>query len=173
MNCHADNLSRVLSPDEWQLHPGIFQIVYQMWGPRTVDKFALELTTQLPRYNSMLHDPSTSAVDALAQQDWQLENNWVNPPFWMLSKILAKIWECKAESSIVAPWWPAQPWFRQLQNMSIADSFRIPNSPRSMLKRVAVLEPLIKQRWKIYIWRIHGGCPWGNVTGRTPVLRDF
>ena len=49
-NGRADYLSRVLYRHEWQIHPALFHMLDQMWGPHTVDRFASEGTTLLPRY---------------------------------------------------------------------------------------------------------------------------
>ena len=68
LNMEADRLSRILTPYEWKLHPKIFNVIKKMWGPHTVDRFASELTTQLPRFISLYWDPKTEAVDALMQK---------------------------------------------------------------------------------------------------------
>ena len=69
---------------------GDIQQLDKMWGPHTVDRFVSENTTQLERYNSLFHDPGSEAVDALSQ-NWSMENNYINAPFWMLNKIVKKI----------------------------------------------------------------------------------
>ena len=87
-NVHADQISRRVSPYEWQLHPRLFRQLDIMWGPHTVDRFVAKVNPQLPRHNCFLGDPEVEAIDALSQQNWVVENNYVNPPFWLLPRIL-------------------------------------------------------------------------------------
>lgn len=84
LNCVPDRLSRLNPLYEWQLHPGLFNLLDSVWGPHEVDRFATMANTQLPVYNSSFLDPYTSGVDALAQQDWTSLNNFVNAPFRLL-----------------------------------------------------------------------------------------
>ena len=155
MNGHADFLSRILSPYEWQLHPAVFRMLDRMWGPHTVDRFASETTTQLRRYNSLFDDPATEAVDSMSQS-WSRDNNYINPPFWLLNKIVKKIQNEAATATIIAPKWDAQPWCQKLRELSISPPLRLKNSPEIMLKRSGVPEPLKNKHWKLYAWRICG-----------------
>ena len=154
-NTHADRLSRILTPYEWQLHPAVFRALNNMWGPHSIDRFASELTTQLPRYNSLFWDPHTEAVDAMSQP-WQGENNYINPPFWMLGKIVKKLRRDGASATVIAPWWTAQPWFAELRSMQVHAPFLIKSSHRTMIRRSGLPEPLKNHRWKIYAWRLCG-----------------
>ena len=81
LNIEADQLSRRVNKFEWRLHPRLFGLIDSLWGPHTCDQFASFVTTHLPYYNSRYLDPMSSGVDALAQQDWGQQNNFVNPPF--------------------------------------------------------------------------------------------
>ena len=156
-NTHADALSRMPTQYEWMLHPTVFRYIDGLWGPHTIDRFASIATTQLPRYNSRFYDPMTQGVDALSQQDWAEHNNFVNPPFRLLPKVLAKVIQQKAYATVVAPLWPSQPWFRTLQGLLVAAPFRIRCSPQSMLQVGSIAEPLKNRRWKVYAWRIYSG----------------
>lgn len=47
-NVKADRESRVfLDSSDWKLHPGVFDRLYQMWGPQNIDLFASRLSYQL------------------------------------------------------------------------------------------------------------------------------
>ena len=111
LNCHADVLSRLSHQYEWQLHPKLFHLLDPIWGRHIIDHFATMNTTQLPKYNSRFLDPFSSGIDALAQQDWDTNNNFINAPFRLIPKILSIIKLYKAEATIISPHWPAQPWF--------------------------------------------------------------
>lgn len=165
LNCHADTLSRLTTQYEWMLAPEIFQVLDQMFGPFTVDRFASFLTAQLPRYNSRFHDPQAMGVDALAQPDWANENNFINPPFRLLPQILAKVQQEGAMATLIAPWWPNQPWFRTLLDMTIATPFRIPKRMRSFSKWGQCIEPLKNPRWKLYAFKVSGKTDCKNRAG--------
>jgi hypothetical protein len=156
LNCHADHLSRLNPQHEWQLQPGTFRQLDRMWGPHTMDRFASMATTLLPRYNSRYLDPLTSGVDALSQTDWQMENNFVNPPFRLLAKVLDIVIQTKAQATIIAPMWPSQPWWPRLQSILVCEPLRI-RSPRLSMTNQTIVEPM-KNKWKIYAWRVDGAA---------------
>ena len=99
----ADRLSRVMDNYNWQLHPGLFGLIDRLFGPHTVDRFASVVNTQLPRFNSRFWEPHTEGIDALAQQNWGQEINFVNPPFRLIPQVLSVIWAQHAEAMIIAP----------------------------------------------------------------------
>jgi hypothetical protein len=76
-NTWADKLSRHLDSDDWQPDPSVFHEMVTQFGPHTIDRFALALTTLLPRYNANWLDPSCEAVDSLhlAVSSSREENN--------------------------------------------------------------------------------------------------
>ena len=126
-NQQADRLSRLVSQYEWQLHPCLFRFIDKMLGPHSVvDRFAPIVSTQLPLYNSQYHGPNTSGVDALAQQNWGQHVNFVNCPFRLIPQVLDIIQTQEAEVTLIAPYWPGQPWFRRLKQISLEPPLRIP-----------------------------------------------
>ena len=102
------------------------QIHRKKFFPHSVDRFAPIVSTQLPLYHSQYHDPNTSGVDALAQQNWGQHVNFVNCPFRLIPQVLDIIQTQEAEATLIAPYWPGQPWFRRLQQMSLELLLRIP-----------------------------------------------
>ncbi|KAK3239265.1 hypothetical protein CYMTET_50799 [Cymbomonas tetramitiformis] len=87
------------------------------WGPYTVDRFASEISAQLPRYYAAWKDPKCEGVDSLTY-DWRGENNWVNPPWALLDEVAHKLREEGAAATVVAPYWPGQSWFRELEALA-------------------------------------------------------
>ena len=165
LNVQADRRSRILSPYEWKLHPRIFLMLENLWGPHSINRFASEMMTQLPRYNSLFADLDTEAVDCMTQ-DWSKDNNFINPPFWMLNKVVRKIKEDHAEATVIAPYWKAQPWFQEIQKMCVAVPLRIRICNRMMLKRGGIPEPMKNPRWKLFAWRISGDKSYQRVIGQ-------
>lgn len=156
LNTEADALSRITSPYEWKLNPRVFNKLDRRWGPHTIDRCASLMTTQLPSYNSLFHDPHTKGVDCLAQQDWALHNNYVNPPFWLIPQILSVIQAQQAEATIIAPMWPAQPWFQTLVDLVVDWPMPVVNTSKNIQALLTVPEPRKNVLWKLYAWRISG-----------------
>ncbi len=116
-NVWADNLSRCEDLDDWRLNREWFVWANEQWGPFTVDRFASEISAQLPRYYAAWRDPRCEGVDSLAY-DWRGENNWVNPPWALLDEVAHKLREEGAATTVVAPYWPGQSWFRELEALA-------------------------------------------------------
>lgn len=156
LNIQADGLSRIHRPYEWMLHPTLFQWIDHVWGPHTVDRFADYITTQLPVYNSRFADPGSSGINALAQQDWASNNNYVCAPFCMLPAVLEVITAQRAAATIIAPRWTGQPWYQKMLKLLVAKPLPIPNVSRAFLPRGARPEPRRNRAWKVYAWRVNG-----------------
>ena len=155
-NVRADTLSRLSGAYEWRLHPTVFQYIDQVLGPHTIDCFASMVTAQLPKYNSRFHDPLSSGIDAFAQTDWHQHVNFINPPIRLLPRILQTLEQYQAEATIIAPWWPAQPWFRTLQEMAIGQPLKLPH-PKYLCQPVhpkIVPEPCKNPRWRLFAWKV-------------------
>ena len=156
LNVQADFLSRIQSAYELRLHPRLFRMLDETWGPHDIDRFASMTTTQLPAYNSYHWDPFTSGMDAIAQTDWAHKNNYVNAPFFMIPRILELIVSYKADATIIAPHWPAQHWMQTLKNLATEPPIRLPLSRRTVWAVGPKVEPLKNPKWTLYAWRISG-----------------
>lgn len=159
INTWADHLSRLPLQYEWRLNPRLFARLDKMWGPHTIDRFASISTTQLPMYNSRYSDPGTAGIDALAQNNWGSENNYINAPFRLIPQVLDKIISQKAWATLIAPLWPAQAWTKKLFQLSTSPPVHIRNSINSMIRMGdgKTVEPRKNKKWKIFAWRIYGG----------------
>ena len=78
-NQRVDYLSRITDIDDWAISSKYFQILDQLLGPHTIDRFARNYNKQLNRFNPRYWKPGTEAVDAFTQ-DWSSENQWLCPP---------------------------------------------------------------------------------------------
>ncbi|KAK3267043.1 hypothetical protein CYMTET_24372 [Cymbomonas tetramitiformis] len=116
-NVWANNLSRCEDLDDWRLNRDWFVWANKQWGPCTVDRFASEISAQLSRYYAAWKDPKCEGVDSLTY-DWRGENNWVNPPWALLDEVAHKLLEEGAAATVVAPYWPGQSWFRELEALA-------------------------------------------------------
>ncbi|KAK3277511.1 hypothetical protein CYMTET_14487 [Cymbomonas tetramitiformis] len=116
-NVWADNLSRCEDVDNWRLNRDWFVWASKRWGPYTVDRFASEISAQLPRYYAAWKDPKCEGVDSLTY-DWRGENNLVNPPWALLDEVAHKLREEGAAATVVAPYGPGHSWFRELEALA-------------------------------------------------------
>lgn len=112
-NVEADMFSKRGDDNGWMLNPTIFEKLDSMWGPHTIDRFATHHNTMLPRFNSMFWCPGAEAVDCFAQ-DLSKDNNWCNPPFWLIPRLLQLLSQQRAEATLVVPLWPTRPWWTKL-----------------------------------------------------------
>lgn len=158
LNIHADRLSRINpnSTHEWRLHPAIFKYIDNIWGPHEIDRFANINNAHCVKYNSLYADPNSMGVDALAQNDWDKYNNFVNAPFHLLPKILAKTVHQKASATVIAPVWPAQPWYGTLVKLANGLNLSFPSSVRIRWALGRRPEPVKNRKWKVCAWRICG-----------------
>ena len=124
-NKRADLLSRLSTQYEWKLNPYLFKAIDQLWESHTIDRFAAFSATQLQRYNSRFVDPNTLGTDALAQTNWNTENNYVNPTFCLLDGVMNVIRNQRAWATLIAPKWTGQTWYRKLQSMLMCPPFQI------------------------------------------------
>ena len=51
----------------------------------------------------ILLDPCSSGIDALAQGNWREHNNFINPPFALIPRVLNKIVQERAVATLTAP----------------------------------------------------------------------
>ncbi|XP_072030100.1 LOW QUALITY PROTEIN: uncharacterized protein [Amphiura filiformis] len=109
-NARADEISREIDFDDWGVSPQFFQFIDNIWGPHTVDRFADELNTRLPKFNSKYWTPCVQHVDAFAC-DWRAENNWLVPPTYLVGDVLRHLRSCHAEGTLVIPAWPSAPFW--------------------------------------------------------------
>jgi hypothetical protein len=114
----VDTLSRRNADGEWQVASWLFSWLQQQYGPHDVDRFASHTTAMLPRYNSLFNDPTTEAVDALAQ-DWGSDNNYAHPPFSLVGRVVKKISRYRSvKCTLIVPDWPSKPWYLPLMLMA-------------------------------------------------------
>jgi hypothetical protein len=119
-NIWADSLSRELDRDEWQLNPRIFSYLQTGWGPHSIDRFASMENARLPRFNARWRDPKSEDVDYLHLTDtaWQREANYCKLPWSALPALCAKIRQLGAAATVIAPYWPHKPWFKDLYSLA-------------------------------------------------------
>ena len=111
-NIVADALSRplVVLNTEWTLSHRVLETVWRVWFKLHTDVFATRFSHRLPIYVSPVPDPAAWAVDALSI-DWSGLSAYASPPFPLLREVLRKARLERAALILIAPKWPAQPWY--------------------------------------------------------------
>ena len=89
------------------------------------------MTTRIPSYNSLCWDPLTSGVNAFTQTDWSLSNNYVK--LGLLPRVLDIVVKQQANTTVIAPMWPAQIWFKKLSSLLKDNPIPLPVSPRTVI----------------------------------------
>lgn len=110
LNLWADRLSRTRDSTDWTLSRHSFERLERLYGPHTVDLFATAENTQCGRFYSKLPAPGGAGVDAM-RFSWRGDNAWANPPFNLIGPVVDKAVREGAAVTLVAPYWPAQPWW--------------------------------------------------------------
>jgi hypothetical protein len=105
-NVRADKLSRETNKDDWRLNSRIFTYMDSLWGPHSIDKFATQGNTQLPRHSARCRDPTSKAVDYFHLPDrlWSSDTNKCNPPWALLPDLVRKLRLSGVEATFIAPY---------------------------------------------------------------------
>ena len=109
LNERADQLSRIVDYDDWQLNPAVFEALDAVWGPHSVDCFASFQNCQIARLNSRCWNPGSEAVDAFTV-NWVGENNWLCPPVGLVPRVIWHAQVCAAEGTLIVPCWQSAPF---------------------------------------------------------------
>ena len=81
------------------------------WDLPHVDLFATRFNHKLPKFVSLVPDPTAWAVDALSLP-WENLNAYAFPPVSLLTKVISKVMDQGCRRMIlIAPGWPNMPWF--------------------------------------------------------------
>jgi len=155
-NWWADALSRMDDDDDWKLHPRWFKQLDADYGPHTIDRFATANNRHLERYNSAWGDPMSEGVDCFTQDNWETENNFCNPPWELLQRLADLLRETGAEATVVAPYWPAEVWFQQLNEMCSEVRIVQPERDIFLPGKLGSCEALGPPNWPVAFFRIPG-----------------
>lgn len=162
----ADYFSREADKGDWSLEQSLVDPLLSLWNPVTVDRFADRHNAVVPRFNSNYPSAGTECLDAFTA-DWSNEVNWINPPWRKLGQVVAKLAGTPAAEAIVlAPYWPSQTWFAQLQRLADASvPLHLPGTAQELppdafiagrhLEQAGLLpEPLRNRGWTLYAFHV-------------------
>jgi hypothetical protein len=91
------------------------------------------------------------------KHSWTNERGWANPPFALIGRVLQKVRAEKTSIILVAPLWPAQPWFANLLGMITDIPMILPRSDQlfqhpMLHKNGKSMNP----DWATVAWKISG-----------------
>ena len=144
INILADQLSRphCVLQTEWTIVHFVLSPIWEAWHKPQIDLFATRFNNRLPLYVSPVPDPQAWAVDALSLS-WKGLSLYAFPPIPILGKVIRKARLDRPSMILIAPDWPAQPWYPELLELSHA-------SLKLQLKGDRLIQP-------------RSGIPHGNV----------
>ena len=154
-NIAADTESRVLKDRwDWKLNPDLFRLIQQKFGPLEIDLFASRISTQLPRFFSWRPDPEAEATDAF-KQSWR-GNNYANPPWAVISHVLAQVKMQEVSLVLIAPVWKSQVWYPVLLSLVVDCPCLLPASRSTILQLHTVPPPVWGHEVQLAVWPISG-----------------
>ena len=119
-NERADASTHITAIHDFKLRAEAFQRIEDRWGEHTIDRFACSMNVLVPngKYNSRFLEPGMEncrGIDALAQHDWHLHNNYAHPPYTLLAPTIHTIRRTGARATLVFPAWKSKPFWPLLR----------------------------------------------------------
>ncbi|XP_075340396.1 uncharacterized protein LOC142399558 [Odontesthes bonariensis] len=126
-NGAADMLSRTGPlPGEWRLHTDVVNQIWMRYRVAQVDLFASAETTHCPEWFSLRGQGGSLGLDALSKE-WPIGLLYAFPPLPLIPQVLQRIKEGQHTVLLVAPRWPARPWFSDLLQLLQGQPWRLPS----------------------------------------------
>ena len=137
LNTFADFYSKNTDSGDWKLNPHIFKSLQNTWGKFNIDLFASYNNHQTEKYYSLYFTPTCAGVDAFSFH-WG-RACWCNPPFKLMSHVLAKARDSKARMCLICPFTPSAAWWHAITtdgihfNTCVRDYMFLERSPNMFL----------------------------------------
>ena len=157
-NWHADDLSRASDPQDYGWLPTLLLLAASMWNlVFTLDSFASRRFHQphLPFHTR--YADNLAAVTNTFSSTWCHHLCWLTPPLSLIADCLTKVRSDRCEAVLIAPVWPAQPWYPLLLQMLI-QSYEFPVQDFIMVSdcNQAQAEALRNPKWRWKLWHLNG-----------------
>ena len=158
LNVLADALSRSsqVIQTEWTLSHRALSPVWARFHKPLLDLFATKFSKRLPIYVSPVQDPEALAVDALSL-DWAGWVAYAFPPLPLLQKVVRKARTDRPCLLLIAPKWPAQPWFPELLELAVEDPLPLSVGPRDLLQPRSGIPHANPGLLRLHAWHLCGG----------------
>ena len=135
INVIADQLSRphMILHTEWTLVPHVLEPIWRAWFRPMVDLFATMFNHRFPTYVSPVPDPGAWHVDAFSLP-WSNILTYAFPPWPIIGRVLRKARLERARMVLIAPNWPAQPWYPELLELIHVPPIKLQLRSHSLLQ---------------------------------------
>jgi hypothetical protein len=154
-NSRADFLSRMIPASEWSLSEDLLARLQYKYQTFEVDRFATQETSVCKRYNSLVLTPGS--LGNAFNLNWAGTFNLVNPPFALISRVLTKMKLESAGGIVIVPYWPSQPWWPILTELSMEITVlsRL-ETIQAVIPRSSVIPEPLRHNWKLAICYVPG-----------------
>ncbi|KAA6400245.1 MAG: putative Transposon Ty3-I Gag-Pol polyprotein [Streblomastix strix] len=119
LNSTTDSLSRLCRSGDYAQKDGMIQMICRTWNymPQ-IDIFAIQYNKLINNYITVdFNDLGTHFHNAFNYK-WSKVKLYIHPPIPVLSRVLQKMKQDKAQGIVIAPIWPGQSWYTKLKNLS-------------------------------------------------------
>ncbi|KAA6390383.1 MAG: hypothetical protein EZS28_014091 [Streblomastix strix] len=119
LNSTTDSLSRLCRSGECTLNDGMIQMICKTWNYMPeINIFATQYKKLINNYATVdLNDLGTHFHNAFNYK-WGKVKLYIHPPIPILSRVLQKMRQDKAQGIVIAPIQLGQSWFTKLKNLS-------------------------------------------------------
>ena len=110
-NAFADDISKMLIPEDLMLSMRLFGLLDERWGPHTTDLFAFGANNHCAKLYALYWCRGYAGIDAFGQL-WTGENCWINCPYSLIGNMWRTLWEQKGLAAMLIPLWESAPWWQ-------------------------------------------------------------
>jgi hypothetical protein len=157
-NVLADAESRrPLSSGDWMLSVAAFKSIPPDWKI-SVDLFASEWNTRLPKFVSWFPQPGAWKTDAFSM-NWRDLQGYAFPPFGLIPNCLSILISDKASVIMITPYWPSQAWFPSLLQLTVDIPRLLMPSPNILSSPLGGCHPLtLDDTMRLIVWKLSGSA---------------
>ena len=109
-NTLADEMSKLLIPDDSMLSRAFFRKLEERFGTYTVDPFTSGANNQCEKIYSLHWCRGTAGVSAFAF-NWGGEPAWINCPFRLIGMVWRKLQTDASLATLLVPLWESANWW--------------------------------------------------------------
>jgi hypothetical protein len=162
LNIEADKESRSdTDSSDWKLDQVVFGKIRDIWHTE-IDLFSSLWNAQLPKFVSWRPQPGSTAVNAFSV-NWGDFMGYAFPPFNVIPKCLEKIGRELANTVMVCPVWPTQPWFPILLELTCDVPLLLHPSSTLLVSPKGEPHPLLKTgALQLAVWMLSGDSSAGR-----------
>lgn len=140
---------------DWKLCSAAFSMVSSRWQVQ-VDLFSMPWNAQLDRFVCWLPQPEAVGTDAMTV-DWKSIKGYAFPPFALIGQCLTKLRKEGADLVLVCPYWPSQPWFPTLLQLTTDVPLVLPRRADLLTNGLGEPHPLsTRLSFRLIAWPLSG-----------------